>query len=290
MTRNSDFLGVIKERNNGSFFMILQTVNVSSEYMRALPHDFTRSFSDKELSCKMKIRTQWGRSWEVGISKNPRFYFMEKSGWKKFVSDNALGHSEFITFTHKRKMDFTVKIFKQDGKEMIQPPQPAAFLASSSSIEIEQEEDDKREDVVDLTRAAESNGRKLKFGKKPAEGSQSSKRAEKLVCPGRGVPGTSSSTAVKFTIIINRPYLLQYLLIPKSFANYHHIPKKKATFKIHHPDGKRSWDVAYLPRKTHDIFSAGWLRLCKDYPLAVGHTCEFTLIKPKELLLVVSIP
>ncbi|XP_010488975.1 PREDICTED: B3 domain-containing protein At2g16210-like [Camelina sativa] len=298
MTRNSDFLGAIKERNNGSFFMILQTVNVSSECMRALPHDFTRSFSDKELSCKMKIRTQWGRSWEVGISKNPRFYFMEMSGWEKFVSDNALGHSEFITFTHKRKMDFTVNIFKQDGKEMIQPPQPAAFLASSSSIKIEQEGDDKREEVVvpselsnrGRTTAAESNGRELKFGKKPAEGSQSSKRAEKLVFPGRGSPGASSSTAFKFTIIIKKPYLLQYLLIPKSVANYHHMPKKKATFKIHHPDGKRSWDVTYLLRETQDIFSAGWLRLCKDYPLAVGNTCEFTLIKPKELLLVVSIP
>jgi len=38
---------------------------------------------------------------------------MEKSGWEKFVRDNTLGTREFITFTHKGEMNFTVNIFKQ---------------------------------------------------------------------------------------------------------------------------------------------------------------------------------
>lgn len=59
---------------------------------------------------------------------------MEKSGWVKFVRDNALGDNEFLTFTHKGKMRFTVNIFKQDGKEMLQPPQSMASMASSSKI------------------------------------------------------------------------------------------------------------------------------------------------------------
>lgn len=59
---------------------------------------------------------------------------MEKSGWEKFVSDNALGASEFLTFTHKGNMRFTVNIFMQDGKEMLQPPQSMSFMASSSKI------------------------------------------------------------------------------------------------------------------------------------------------------------
>lgn len=59
---------------------------------------------------------------------------MEKSGWETFVRDNALGDYEFLTFTHKGKMSFTVNIFNKDGKEMMQPPQSRAFLASSSKI------------------------------------------------------------------------------------------------------------------------------------------------------------
>lgn len=82
----------------------------------------------------MKIKAKWGSSWEVEISKNPRFYFLEKSGWDKFVRDNGLGSSEFVTFTHKRKMSFALNIFKQDGKEILQAPQSMAFLASSSKI------------------------------------------------------------------------------------------------------------------------------------------------------------
>ncbi|XP_019086494.1 PREDICTED: B3 domain-containing protein At2g16210-like isoform X2 [Camelina sativa] len=133
--RNPEFVRSKEESQNGTFFKILLSIDVSSENMRALPHEFTKSFSNKELSGrKMKIRAQWGSSWEVGVSKNPRFYVMEKSGWEKFVSDNALGHSEFITFTHKGKMWFTVNIFKQDGKEMMQPPNHV--------------EDDKKEEVV----------------------------------------------------------------------------------------------------------------------------------------------
>lgn len=60
---------------------------------------------------------------------------MEVSGWKNFVRDNALGNNEFITFNHKGKMHFTVNIFKQNGKEMMQPlRQSRAFLSSSSKI------------------------------------------------------------------------------------------------------------------------------------------------------------
>ncbi|EOA32813.1 hypothetical protein CARUB_v10016124mg, partial [Capsella rubella] len=199
---------------------------------------------------------------------------LDEYGWEKFVKDNALGHSEFLTFTHKGNMCFTVNIFKQNGKEMLQPSQSRASFASSSSIKIEPEEEvmvsSSELSNRGATTAAESNGRKLKFGKKLAEESQNSKKAEKLVCAERGSAGASSSTPVKFTIIMKNSDFLEFLPIPRSVSKYYYMPKEKAMLKIHHPDGKRSWI------------------LCKEYPLAVGHTCKFTLIKPNELLLVVS--
>ncbi|KAG7579314.1 B3 DNA binding domain [Arabidopsis thaliana x Arabidopsis arenosa] len=291
MARNADYLRCKQERKNESFFKVVQSINVSSENMRALPHDFVRSFSDKELSRKMKIRAQWGSSWEVGISKNPRFYFMEKSGWEKFVRDNALGNSEFITFTHKGKMHFTVNIFKQDGKEMMQPPKSRSFLASSSRIKTEQEEDDMKEEVVvssnrGPTTAAESNGRKLNLRKKAAKESQNSKKTEKVVRARRDYDGASSSTAAEFTILFKQGYLI-FLRIPNSVAK-DHMTDEKTIFKIHHSNGKKSWNVVYLVR--FGAFSGGWRRLVKEYPLVVGDTCKFTFIKPDELLLVVSKP
>ncbi|KAG7536140.1 DNA-binding pseudobarrel domain superfamily [Arabidopsis suecica] len=265
MATSPDFLRCKEERNNESFFKVLQSVvDVSSETLRALPHDFVRSFTDKELSGKMKIRTQWGRSWEVGISKNPRFYYMEKSGWDKFL----------------------------DGKEMMQPPQSRALLASSSRFKTEQGEDDKKEEVVSelsnrgRTTAAKSNGRKLNLRKKAAEESQESKRTEKVVRARRDYAGASSSTATEFTSLFKQGYL-KFLRLRTSVAK-DHMPDEKIRFKIHHPNEKKCWDVVYLGR--FGVFSGGWSRLVKEYPLVVGDTCKFTFIKPEELLLVVSKP
>ncbi|KAG7583932.1 B3 DNA binding domain [Arabidopsis suecica] len=183
----------------------------------------------------MKIRAQWGSSWEVAISKNPRFYYLEKSGWGKFVRDKALGNNEFITFTHKGKM--------------------------RRGIKTEQREDDKKEEVVvsselSPTTAADSNGgtskRNLNLGKKKAQGDSA---------------GASSSSVAEFTIFIRRSYL-RILPIPTAFDKAH-MPKKNAMFKIHHPDGKRSWNVTYLASTTV-AFSAGWICLNKEYPIAAG--------------------
>ncbi|EFH62232.1 predicted protein [Arabidopsis lyrata subsp. lyrata] len=234
MAINPDYLRCKEERNNESFFK--EKIDI--------------------VSILNKIRAQWGSSWEVAISKNPRFYYLEKSGWGKFVRDNALGNNEFITFTHKGKMRFTLNIFKQDGKEMMQPPQSSSFLASSSrGIKTEQREDDKKEEVVvsselSPTTAAESNGgtskRNLNLGKKKARGDSAA-------------------------------------------FDKAHMPKENAMFKIHHPDGKRSWNVTYLASTTV-AFSAGWICLIKEYPIVAGVTCKLTLIKPDELLLVVLRP
>ena len=78
-----------------------------------------KNISKEDFSCKMVIRTKRGRSWEVDISMNPRFYYMEKSGWNQFVSDNALGANEFVTFTHNGLMCFNVNIYKESGKEIV---------------------------------------------------------------------------------------------------------------------------------------------------------------------------
>ncbi|EOA32237.1 hypothetical protein CARUB_v10015496mg [Capsella rubella] len=303
MARNGDYLRCLQERKHEGFFKAVQSIDVASENMRALPHDFVRSFSDKELSCKMKIRTQWGRSWEVEISKNPRFYFMEKSGWDKFVKDNALGHSEFLTFTHNGNMCFTVNIFKQNGKEMLQPSHSRAFLASSSRVKTEQRRgsvynDFKKEEVLSPelsnrspTTVVESNGgesykRKLSFGKKKAEETQNSKRTEKVVRARRDSAGASSSSVSEFTILFKKANQI-FQRIPVSFAK-DHMPEEKTMFKIHHQDGKKSWNVIYLMK--FRSFSGGWRSVVKEYPLDPGDTCKFTLIEPNELLLVVFKP
>lgn len=97
---------------------------------RALPYDFMQNLSDNDLSYKMVIRAEWGSSWEVDISKNPKFYYMEKSGWNQFVSDNALGENEFVTFTHTGLMRFDVNIYNPDGKEIVTPRKPLQQLLS----------------------------------------------------------------------------------------------------------------------------------------------------------------
>ncbi|CAF2290736.1 unnamed protein product [Brassica napus] len=89
--------------------------------VRTFPFDLMKSLPKEDLSNKMVIIAKWGSSWEVDISKNPRFYYMEKSGWNQFVRDNALGKNEFVTFTHKGSMCFDVNIYGKDEKEITIP-------------------------------------------------------------------------------------------------------------------------------------------------------------------------
>lgn len=80
----------------------------------------------------MVIRTQWGISWEVKVSMNPRFYYMEKRGWNQFVNDNALGDKELVTFTHTGLMCFNVNIYEENGKELVRPRTMASLSKCSS--------------------------------------------------------------------------------------------------------------------------------------------------------------
>lgn len=89
---------------------------------------------EKDFSYKMVIKARWGSSWEVEISKNPRFYYMEKLGWNQFVKDNALGENEFVTFTLKGKMCFTVNIYEQHGKELAIPRKPPSMASTRKNF------------------------------------------------------------------------------------------------------------------------------------------------------------
>ncbi|WZZ55246.1 hypothetical protein YC2023_055353 [Brassica napus] len=91
------------------------------ESPRTFPFDLMKSLPKEDLANKMVIIAKCGSSWEVDISKNPRFYYMEKSGWNQFVRDNALGKNEFVTFTHKGSMCFDVNIYGKDEKEITIP-------------------------------------------------------------------------------------------------------------------------------------------------------------------------
>lgn len=91
-----------------------------------------KSISDKDFSTKMVLKLSWGSSWSIKISSNSSFYYMEKSGWDQFLRNNGLGNNEFLTFTHKGNMCFTVDIYQVDTMEMIKPRKSATFASSSS--------------------------------------------------------------------------------------------------------------------------------------------------------------
>ncbi|XP_013631897.1 B3 domain-containing protein At2g35310-like isoform X2 [Brassica napus] len=129
MDMNSWFDRVKEDRKNLSFSKTFACADLSSECMRTFPFDLMKSLPKEDLANKMVIIAKCGSSWEVDISKNPRFYYMEKSGWNQFVRDNALGKNEFVTFTHKGSMCFDVNIYGKDEKEIVRPP----IMASSNN-------------------------------------------------------------------------------------------------------------------------------------------------------------
>ncbi|CAG7882678.1 unnamed protein product [Brassica rapa] len=287
---NRGFGRVKDERKNLSFFKIFQSADLFSESMRAMPYNFMKNISKEDFSYKMVIRAQWGSSWEVDISMNPRFYYMEKSGWNQFVTDNALGENEFVTFTHKGLMRFNVNIYGKNGKEIVTPRKPHTATPFSKLLRgIKKEEDVKKEDesmgveveieVEKKKRAVEigESSRRAALKKKKAEKPKPSKKKKKIKRKKakNGVP--------EFKITITNSYL-KFLAIPKKFEEAY-IPDESKVYMIHHSEGKGSWEVLCLVRQTRTIFSSGWCRLAREYPLSVGDRCSFHLVKPDEFVL-----
>lgn len=66
------------------------------------------------------------------------------------------------------------------------------------------------------------------------------------------------------------------------------MPKETRMFKIHDPNGKKSWAVLYLVTDVQSRFSAGWSRFAKELGLEVGNVCKFKLVKPTEMIVKVS--
>ncbi|CAH8340879.1 unnamed protein product [Eruca vesicaria subsp. sativa] len=310
MDWSGGFGRIKEERKNLSFFKIFQSADLSSECMRAFPYKFMQNLSDNDFSYKMVIRAQWGSSWEVNISKNPRFYYMEKSGWNQFVSDNALGENEFITFTHKGLMCFSVNIYDLSGKEIV-IPRKAPPTTPFSGIKKE-EGDGSYKDMKKEEETCEStDGVEMEATKKKAEASKTSKKKKKVVsCVEVGESSRGASLrgrkkkdkklktfkkknieikkvnkgVPEFQITIRKSYL-KFLLLPRVFDEAH-IPSESLEYTIHHSKRKSSWNVLCLVRETRTVFSSGWSRLAREFPLKVGDRCTFKLIKPTEFVLI----
>ncbi|KAF3586652.1 hypothetical protein F2Q69_00031400 [Brassica cretica] len=260
-----------------------------------------QNLSKEDFSYKMVIRAERGSSWEVDISKNPRFYYMEKSGWNQFVSDTALGDNEFITFTHKGSMSFNVNIYGKNGKEIVAPRKPPTTTPLSGVKKEEGErsyKDVKKEEEtcesmegVELEEATKKKKKSKKVlsyvevgessrgsRKKKAEKLKTlkKKKKKKIKTVKKGVP--------EFEITIRKSYL-KFLLLPRVFEE-EHIPGESMEYTIHHSEMRCSWNVLCLVRENRTVFSSGWSRLAREFPLKVGDRCTFKLIKPTEFVLI----
>ncbi|VYS67180.1 unnamed protein product [Arabidopsis thaliana] len=305
MVKNKAFFGqIMEERDNPAFFKILRREDHSTEMMRMIPHHLIRSISDKSSSFKMVLRVPWGRSWQVKISKNPNFHYMEDRGWNQFVNDNGLGENEYLTFTHEANMCFNVTIFEADGTEMLRPRKT---ITSSSGRNKREErksiyKDVKKEEEIEswsesshpCHKTAEStSGRltqkqELNLRKKEADKTEKSKtsKKKKVETVNNDSEAGTSSLIPEFKLTIKKSHLL-FLGIPKKFVDMH-MPTETTMFKIHHPRGKKSWDVTYVVTDVQSRFSGGWSRLAKELGLVVGDVCTFKLIKPTEMRVKVS--
>ncbi|CAH8326886.1 unnamed protein product [Eruca vesicaria subsp. sativa] len=252
---------------NLSFLKIFQGEDLSSESMRAFPYDFIRNVPENDYSTNMVIRTQWGISWEVKVSMNPRFHYMEKRGWNQFVNDNALGDKELVAFTHTGLMCFNVNIYDESGKEVVTPRRRRdRTIASLSGVKKEVRE----------SRKAEKTGgvRSRRF-----EGGGTSKKKKKM-------KNNVEHTVPEFNITITKSYLC-YLPIPKHFAEKH-IRYEDEVVTIHDSNGNRSWMMICLKKETWSRFASGWAVLAREFPLSVDDICTFKFINPTEYHLVVS--
>ncbi|KAG7555649.1 B3 DNA binding domain [Arabidopsis suecica] len=306
MVRNRVFGQVMEERDNPAFFKILRREDFSSEMMRMIPHHLIRSISDKSSSFKMVLKLPWGSSWQVKISKNPIFHYMEDRGWNQFVNDNGLGLNEFLTFTHEANMCFNVTIFEADGTEMLRPRKSSTITSSSRRNKREERKsiykDVKKEEEIESWsessyaghKTAESTSGRLKqkhelnLRKKEADKTEKSKKSKKkkvdTVC--NGSEAGTASLVPEFKLTIKKSHLL-FLGIPKKFVDMH-MPSETKMFKIHHPRGKKSWEVWYVVNDVQSRFSGGWSRLAKELGLVVGDVCTFELIKSTEMCVKVS--
>ena len=178
---------------------------------------------------------------------------------------------------------------------------------------IKKEEDVKKEDEsmgVEVEIEVEKKKRAVEVGessrgaalkKKKVEKPKPSKKKKKMKRNKvkNGVPEfkiTITNSYLKFLVKIKIPKtqnklkivsifdICFYQAIPKKFEEAY-IPDESKVYMIHHSEGKGSWEVLCLVRETRTIFSSGWCRLAREYPLAAGDRCTFHLVKPDEFVL-----
>ncbi|XP_010454030.1 PREDICTED: B3 domain-containing protein At5g18090-like [Camelina sativa] len=282
MVRKRMFGQVMEKGDNPAFFKILRKEDLSSEIMRGIPRNFIKSTSEEDLSANIVLKVSWRSSWTIRISRNLCFYYMEKKGWDKFLSDNDLGNNEYLTFTHKGHMCFSVDIYQIDGMELLRPRKSAPTVAFSSV----RNKRDQRENMFEYPssessylgpKTAESTGRRQ------TEKSKKKKMKVEIICD----DSEDDTLVPEFTITIKKSYLI-FLGIPKKFEKLH-MPKETTMFKIYDPERETSWDVMYkFTNNKQSRFCAGWIRLAKDLGLVIGDVCTFKLVKPTEMLVTVT--
>lgn len=75
-----------------------------------------------------------------------------------------------------------------------------------------------------------------------------------------------------------------YQPIP-TFFEKRYLKSESKVYKIHHSEGDGSWEVLSLVHQAHIVLSRGWVKLAREYPLAIGDRCTFHLVKPTEFVL-----
>ncbi|VVB17206.1 unnamed protein product [Arabis nemorensis] len=98
-----------------------QGKNWKSKSMRIIPEEFMRS-TEGGIEHRLVCSASWGNSWQFWLQREKKGLVILKEDWDDFVDQNLLGPNDVLFFAHEEIMFLQVRIFKKDGKEIIEAP------------------------------------------------------------------------------------------------------------------------------------------------------------------------
>ncbi|KAF3545680.1 hypothetical protein DY000_02010561 [Brassica cretica] len=206
--------------------------NILEESAAALP----RTIEEEAVKSNQACHHHSPPSSEPDCIIIPNFEFHDFSG-KRSEGKFTVGQIWSLNCKEEGLPNYYTKIQKVFTSERGGAPMGYIELDSTAASPIKRQEQDLSMGEVEFEAT-----------KKKAEEFKTSKKKEK------------KKKMKRFKISIRKAYL-EYLRIPNIFQDKYIKSESNVMFKIHHAEGKGSWNVLCVVKKWHATFSKGWSQL-----------------------------
>ncbi|EOA19697.1 hypothetical protein CARUB_v10003492mg [Capsella rubella] len=232
-------------------------LNWKSKSMRIIPEKFVISTLGA-FKHRVVISVRWEHSWQLWLEQGDDDLYMKGEDWDEFVDDNHLGPNDNLFFRHDDTMFLEVKIFKDNGDEIMDVP-----------LEVEPETEPLHPNLHDSHKETTTASASVEFSAngRAKQGCSDVKNPERYLLNPENPYFVKTLAKSNNVLYVPRPVIEKYGLKfgPTESTVDYLLPTEKKVGKPRFYSGGQT------------VCISGWTGLCQTYNLKIGDSvvCEF---------------